>query len=102
MKNKDNNIIEEKNSAITPESVNEALKFLPHNFVIQTQRILDNWKDKGIIEKTYTKRYISKVKLGEDGAFNEDILTALVQVGMKNKETKKKFGRVTKKTSHSN
>lgn len=101
MTNKDNNIIEEKNNGITPDTVSEALKHLPHNFVIQTQRILDNWKEKGIIEKTYKKRYISKVKLGEDGAFNEDILTALVEVGLKNKEAKQKFGRITKKTSHS-
>lgn len=100
--NKDNIIPEEKNSGITPEAISEALESLPQNYIVQALKVLGNWKDKGIIEKTYTKRYISKVKLGEDGAFNEDIMNALVAVGVKNKETQEKFGRVTKKASTSN
>ena len=100
--NKDNIIPEEKNSGITPEAISEALESLPQNYIVQALKVLDSWKDKGIIEKTYTKRYISKVKLGEDGAFNEDIMNALVEVGVKNKETQEKFGRVTKKASTSN
>ena len=100
--NKDNIIIVEKNSGITPEAISEALESLPQNYIVQALKVLNNWKDKGIIEKTYTKRYISKVKLAEDGAFNEDIMNALVEVGVKNKETQEKFGRVTKKASTSN
>ena len=100
--NKDNIILVEKNSGITPEAISEALESLPQNYIVQALKVLDNWKDKGIIEKTYTKRYISKVKLAEDGAFNEDIMNALVEVGVKNKETQEKFGRVTKKASTSN
>jgi hypothetical protein len=100
--NKDNIILVEKNSGITPEAISEALESLPQNYIVQALKVLDNWKDKGIIEKTYTKRYISKVKLAEDGAFNEDIMNALVEVGVKNKETQEKFGRITKKASTSN
>lgn len=102
MINKCNTISEEKNSAITPEAVNEALDSLPHNFVVLTLKVLDEWKEQGKIDKTYSKVYISRVKTGDKGAFNEDIMNALVEVGTKNKEIQKKFGRITKKASPSN
>jgi hypothetical protein len=102
MINKDNTKIEKENSGVTPNTVNEALGSLPSNYVVQAQILLDNWKDKGIIEKSYSKVYISRVKTGDRGAFNEDIMNALVEVGVKNKETQEKFGRITKKASPSN
>ncbi|MEN9909100.1 MAG: hypothetical protein RLZZ540_2249 [Bacteroidota bacterium] len=100
--NKDNIILVEKNNGITPEAVSEALESLPQNYIVQTLEVLEKWKDSGIIKKSYTKRYISKVKLGEDDAFNIDIMKALVEVGIKNKEEKQQFGRSTKKASPSN
>lgn len=100
--NKDSNIPVEKNNGITPEAVSEALESLPQNYIVQTLQVLEKWKDSGIIKKSYTKRYISKVKLGEDDAFNADIMNALVEVGTKHKAEKEKFGRTTKKASPSN
>jgi hypothetical protein len=95
--NKDT-IILEKNKVITQDTVKEALDNLPYNYVKQTSLILDKWKEHGMITKNYTDRYIIKVKKGEENAFNEDILNALVVVGLKNKETKEKFGSRLKKT----
>ncbi len=102
MINKDNTKIEKENSVVTPNAVNEALDSLPSNYVIQAQLILDKWKDSGVIEKSYSKVYISRVKTGDKGAFNLEIMNALVEVGVKNKETQEKFGRITKKASPSN
>lgn len=95
--NKDT-IILEKNRAITQDTVKEALDNLPYNYVKQTSLILSKWKEHGMITKNYTDRYIIKVKKGEENAFNEDILNALVVVGLKNKETKEKFGSRIKRT----
>jgi hypothetical protein len=39
------------------------------------------------------------VKTADKGAFNEDIMNALVEVGTKNK-IKEKYGRITKKPLH--
>jgi hypothetical protein len=39
------------------------------------------------------------VKTADKGAFNEDIMNALVEVGTKNKEIKEKYGRIQKKLS---
>jgi hypothetical protein len=102
MINKDNTLSEKENNGITPEAVNEALNSLPSNYVKQALIVLEKWKDSGIITKTYSKVYISRVKTADKGAFNEDIMKALVVVGEKNKETQEKFGRVTKKASPSN
>jgi hypothetical protein len=68
--------------------VNEALDSLPSNYVKQAQIVLEQWKESGIITKTYSKVYISRVKTA-DKAFNEDIMNALVEVGTKNKKSKK-------------
>lgn len=100
--NKDNINIEEKNNVITPEHTQEALDSLPHNYVVQALAVLDKWKDSGVIDKSYSSRYVIKVKKGDEGAFNEDIMNALVEVGTKNKASKEKFGRITKKASPSN
>jgi hypothetical protein len=43
----------------------------------------------------HSKVYISREN-GRQGAFNEDIMNALVEVGTKNKEIKEKYGRITK------
>jgi hypothetical protein len=102
MINKDNTLLEEKNKVVTPDPTHEALKYLPHNFVVLTSKVLFNWKEQGKIDKTYSKVYISRVKTGDKGAFNEDIMNALVEVGTKNKKLQEKFGRITKKTSPSN
>jgi hypothetical protein len=102
MINKDNTFLEKENNGITPEAVNEALDSLPSNYVKQAQIVLEQWKESGIITKTYSKVYISRVKTADKGAFNEDIMNALVEVGTKNKEIKEKYGRITKKASPSN
>jgi hypothetical protein len=60
--------------------------------VKQAQIVLEQWKESGIITKTYSKVYISRVKTADKGAFNEDIMNALVEVGTKNKEIKEKYG----------
>jgi len=102
MINKDNTLSEKKNNVFTPEAVNEALDSLPSNYVKQALIVLEKWKDSGVIEKTYSKVYISRVKTGDKGAFNEDIMNALVEVGTKNKQIKEKYGRITKKAPESN
>jgi hypothetical protein len=71
MINKDNTFLEKENNGITPE-VNEALDSLPSNYVKQAQIVLEQWKESGIITKTYSKVYISRVKTADKGAFNED------------------------------
>jgi ribosomal protein L22 len=102
MINKDNTLSVKENNGITPEAVNEALNSLPSNYVKQALIVLEKWKDSGIITKTYSKVYISRVKTADKGAFNEDIMKALVEVGSTNKKTKETFGRITKKASPSN
>lgn len=102
MINKDNTLSVKENNGITPEAVEDALNSLPSNYVKQALIVLEKWKDSGIITKTYSKVYISRVKTADKGAFNEDIMNALVEVGSKNKESQEKFGRVTKKASTSN
>jgi hypothetical protein len=98
MINKDN-FLREENNGITPEAVNEALDSLPSNYVKQAQIVLEQWKESGIITKTYSKVYISRVKTADKGAFNEDIMNALVEVGTK-KIKKSKYGRIKKKALH--
>jgi effector-binding domain-containing protein len=102
MINKDNTLRQNKNNGFTPEAISKALESLPHNFVVLASKLLEEWQAEGKIEKTYSKVYISRVKTGDKGAFNEDIMNALVEVGTKNKEIKEKYGRITKKTSQSN
>lgn len=84
---------EPQKGVITPKKVKEAFKHLPSNYVKLTVAVLEDWKANGEIEKVYGKDYIKKVKNGTDGAFNEDIMRALVAVGLENKEKKKQFGK---------
>ena len=100
--NKDNIITPKKNNVYTPELVEEALAHLPFNYVLLAFEILKQWKDQGLIKKSFSKRYIIKVANAEQDAFNEDILNALVKVGLENLQVKKRFGRLTKKTSKAN
>lgn len=100
--NKDNIIIEEKNSVVTPEATQEALESLPHNYVVKAIAVLEKWKSAGIIDQSYSQRYIIKVRKGEKDAFNKDIMNALIEVGTKNKAEKEQYGRITKKASPSN
>jgi hypothetical protein len=102
MINKCNTISEEKNSVVTPEAVEEALDNLPYGYVIETLALLNKWKSEGKIKSTYSKVYISRVRTGDKGAFNKDIMNALVEVGTKNKAEKEQYGRITKKASPSN
>jgi hypothetical protein len=102
MINKDNIIPLEKNSVYTPEAVNEALESLPTNYVIKVKAILDDWFDNKTIDKTYSKVYISRVKNRDKEAFNEDIMKALVKVGLEHKITLNQFGRKPKKNLSTN
>jgi hypothetical protein len=70
MINKDNTFLEKENNGITPEAVNEALDSLPSNYETSTDCFRT---ESGIITKTYSKVYISRVKTADKGAFNEDI-----------------------------
>jgi hypothetical protein len=77
-------LLEKENNGITPE-VNEALDSLPSNYVKQAQIVLEQWKESGIITKTYSKVYL---KTTDKGAFNEDIMNALVKLELKIKKSK--------------
>lgn len=96
------NLEETENRVITPETVEEALNNLPFNYIKQVIALLTEQKKEGKIEKVYSIRYITKVKKGEDGAFNEDVMNAIVAVGIANLEKRKKFGSRNKKTSQTN
>jgi len=100
--NKDSKMDELKNNGITPEAVQAALSALPTNYVVETLKVLDELKKAGKIDKIYSSRYIIKVRKGEGGAFNEDILNALVAVGQKNLVIIERFGDRRKKTSQTN
>lgn len=96
MMNKDNTKEEIKNSAYTPKEVSVGLANLPYNYAVKALVILQRKVDSGRIKKTYSKRYVQEVKLGK--AFNEDILSVLVEVGLDAYNTRRKFGFKTKKT----
>lgn len=97
--NKDSNKIESQDRVITPEVVFEAFDNLPSNYVKETQDVLAVWFESGKITKTFSDRYIVKVRHNEGGAFNETICKALVEVGMKNKESKQLFSKRAKAPS---
>jgi len=100
MINKDNISSEEKNSAITPKAVNEALANLPTNYVIKAKELLDEWFKQEKTKQTYSKVYISRVR--NNHVFNEDVVKALVEVGQNHKKTFGKLGVKNKKTSQTN
>lgn len=89
--NKDNNKIESVDRVITPDIVFQAFQNLPHNYVKETQEVLKKWFDSGKINKSFSDRYIVKVRHNEENAFNDTICRALVEVGLKHKETKELF-----------
>lgn len=91
-----------KNRVFTPKEVKQALRNLPTKYVDQVQEIMNGWLEEELITKTFSQNYIVNVRNAKEGAFNKDILQALVLVGLKNLEVKKQFGRITKKTSPSN
>lgn len=100
--NKGNDIIEEKNSVLTPEATQEALENLPHNYVVKAMALLEKWKKEGTIDKTFSSRYVIKVRKADEEAFNADIMKALVEVGIENKTIQDQYGRGNKKASPSN
>lgn len=94
--------MDEKNRVFTPKEVKQALHNLPTKYVDQVQKIMNGWLEKELIVKTFSQNYIVNVRNAKGGAFNKDIMQALVLVGLNNLEVKKQFGRITKKTSQSN
>lgn len=94
--NKSNEKEETKNSVYTPKTVQEALENLPHNYVVKTQEIFSEKRDRGV-EISFSDRYIKKVKLGE--AFNQEVMEALVKVGEENLSILRRFGFTKKKTT---
>ena len=89
-----------KNDVVTPNSTEEALANLPFNYIIKVLEELKSLYQKGESSKEiYTKSYIVRVRKGE--AYNEDIMLALVNVGIKEIEKRKRFGRFIKKETSS-
>lgn len=93
---KDSNINQTTNGELTPDAIEKAFENLPSNYVVETQKVLKKLKSEGKIEKTYSDRYIQKVKSGESD--NQDILLALLTVGENNMNNKKLFAFRNKKT----
>lgn len=85
-----------KNSVFTPKQVKLAFENLPYNYVMPVQDLLQAKVDSGEIKKNYSGEWIKKVKKGE--YFNEDIVDALVKVGLENHEKRKVLGLIKKKT----
>jgi hypothetical protein len=89
--NKDSNKIQSEDRVITPEVVFQAFQNLPTNYVKETQSVLKKWLSDGKINKSFSDRYIVKVRHNEENAFNETICRALVEVGLNHKKTKDLF-----------
>lgn len=85
-----------KNSVFTPKDVKKALDNLPYNYILKVQALLQEKVDAGKVEKNYSKQWIIDVKKGN--AFNEDIMEALIKIGLENFENKKRFGFKKRKT----
>ncbi len=100
MVNKSTTKEEIKNSVFTPKDVEEAFASLPHNYIVKTQELLQEKVDKELIPKNFSKQYIIKARNRE--IFQEDILNALVQVGLDNKKSMESFGFEKKKTTSTN
>ncbi len=99
MLKKDSNKIESLNRVITPEIVFDAFNNLPFNYLTQTQTLLSEWFNSGLIKKNFSKRFIWMVRHNEKDAFNEIVCRALVEVGLKNKESKQLFSKRAKAPS---
>ena len=85
-----------KNSAFTPNEVKRGLENVPYNYILKVQEVLDKKITDGLIDKNFSKTYISEVRKGEK--FNVDIMNAIVQVGLDTYSQKKQFGFKNKKT----
>lgn len=96
-KSTQNNVI--KNRAYPPKSIVKGLDNLPYNYVNKVLDVLSKKIEAGELFKTYTKRYVQKVKAGE--AFNEDIIHALVEVGLENLKSQKKYQSIKNKKASS-
>lgn len=94
--NKDNKNNETENRVITPKLVFQAFDYLPHDYVKQVEALLSKWCSEGKINRTYSERYIIKVRQGEKDAFNKHVAEALVEVGLANKELLESYGRMKK------
>lgn len=94
--------MEDINRVFTPKEVKQALHNLPTKYVGPVQDILEVWEKEGLIAKTYSQNYICNVRNEKEGAFNKEIMQALVFVGLENIEIKKQFGKPIKKASPSN
>lgn len=84
----------EKNSVFTPENIVAALEALPKNYIGLVRDNLQEKVDAGTIKKNYSKNWIAKVRNQEE--FNEEVLQALVEVGLKVAESP--FNFLKKKT----
>ena len=66
-----------KNSAFTPIQVKTGLKHIPYNYILKVQAVLDAKIKQGLIEKNFTKTYISEERAGKK--FNPEIMEALIE-----------------------
>ena len=79
------------NFAITPKSTKKALLNLPYSYIKKVEKELCFLYKIGKAEKkVYSKTHIVKVKKGL--VYNEDVMTALVNVGLREIAKKKQFG----------
>lgn len=99
MSHKDRNLKEIHTRVLTPEDVKMALENLPSNYIKLVLAVLEEQKDAGEIKKIYTKSYVSKVRNSQDGAFNEEVMNAIVKVGLEHLRLRNLFGSKSKKNS---
>lgn len=85
-----------KNSVFTPIQVKTGLNHIPYNYILRVQAVLDDKIKKGLIEKNFTKTYISEVRSGKK--FNAEIMEALIKVGLDYYDNQKQLGFKKKKT----
>lgn len=85
-----------KNSVFTPNEVKRGLDNIPYNYILKVQAVLDEKIEQGLIEKNFTKTYISEVRMGKK--FNAEIMQALIKVGLDYYENQKQLGFIKKKT----
>jgi hypothetical protein len=92
MQHKDSNNGTTEVRVLTPEEVQEALENLPFNYVLLAKDLLKERFEAGLIPKAFEKRYITKVRKSEGGAFNADVMDAVVEIGRRNLEKKRLYG----------
>lgn len=92
----------DKTRVFTPKEVEQAMQNLPAKYVGPVWEILKEWKEAGLVDTMYSRNHIVNIRNGKNNAFNEEIMQALVFVGLKRMEVKKQFERITKKAPKSN